>query len=379
LPMQCDKVDDIPIRKGEYTAYKEMVRRVRQKFDKEATEESRLGQDELVKKIKAARPGAGGGGFQAPFAELAAAMLFDAKRRMERDGADEIARSQKEYNDQIKELREEYDKKNRDLEGCGAKIGLANEYMEKMSVVSHVYQKTYLRIYKDFYHDNAYWSFFSSLNDHLRRFAFCRLTSGLLGVLLQLAETHFLDVNTDCASSQELKKDAEEIEVEANCPIWGHGFEFPFVVGKVNVDCEKIEIEFGEAIVVDGSYNFRTGETILALGPGFGVSLIGHSEESLLAHIPQLKAGPLKGGVDASLKGQIFLDMKDFTLVDYGAKFTAELDFLGLTNEVSTGYTIGMNSGLRMEEGIIKDLIDKYMGPPKEAPQLNKNVKKYKQ
>lgn len=64
--------------------------------------------------------------------------------------------------------------------------------------------------------------------------------------------------------------------------------------------------------------------------------------------------------------------------MDWGGKFTAEIDIIGMARELSTGFTLGANSGLNMEPGLVKDVIDKLAGPDKEAPQLNPNVKKYK-
>ena len=92
-------------------------------------------------------------------------------------------------------------------------------------------------------------------------------------------------------------------------------------------------------------------------------------------HIPAI--GPLVPGADASIKGQIFFAFsRSGSLEDWGAKFIAEFDVKGWAQEMSTGYTIGVNSGLVMEPGIVKDVIDEVMGPPKEVQQ-NKNIKIY--
>jgi tetratricopeptide (TPR) repeat protein len=375
LPRQCEKVEDVSVLKGEYDAYHEMLEGKIKKLDDDHREESKLGIDAMMQQTKNYRPGARVSQYEVPFMELASAMLLDRKRTYEKDDADKLARSQKEYQAHMKDLRAEYDEKSKQAE-CGAQIGLANEYMEKMAVESRIYQKTWLRIEKGFFLDMSYWSFFTATNEHLRRSAFCQAASGFLRNLLTLAHTSFLDVNRDCAVTEEKKEEVSEVEIEADCPLYKQ-VEIPFGIGKINLDCEKFEFQFGEAIVLNSSYNFHSGELIMALGPGVAVSLAGPGKHAL-KKIPKLKQGPLEFGVEAGLKGQFYLDFKDGSLMDWGGKFTAELDILGLAREISSGYTIGANSGLNLEKGVLKDLIDETLGPPKDDPQINKNVKKYK-
>jgi hypothetical protein len=224
----------------------------------------------------------------------------------------------------------------------------------------------------------SYWTFFSTSNIHMQKASFCGLASSLLGVLLQVGETHFLDdISIDCGSVEETKESVEEVEIEGHCPVGEDGFEIPFGIGKFNLSCEKWELQVGEALVLNLGHKFTTGETIWALGPGVSVSLIGSSHESLKS-VPQLKAGPIKPGLEAGIKAQIFLTFRNGELMDWGGLFTAELDILGVAKEFRTGYTIGMNSGLQMEEGPLKNAIDKALGPEGETPPKNKNIKIYK-
>jgi len=372
LPMQCEKVSDIPAKKGEYNAYREMLTKAIANFDAVANAEMKAAQEAMMQKAKQGKV------YQPPFMELASAMMLDIKLQMDKDGWEEIARAQKKYKEQISILQQEYKEKRKTIQGCGASISLANEYMEKMSVVTKQYQKAYLRIYKDFYHDMSYWTFFSSPDPHLRKGNFCMLASSLLGVLRGLGETHFLDdLTIDCASVRETKGTADEIKIEGECPLGEDGYEIPFGIGKFNFSCEKWELELGEALVLNLSHKFTTGETIWALGPGVSMNLIGADHEAKIS-VPQLKAGPIKPGLSAGIKGQVFLTYRNGALMDWGGTFSAELDLLGIAKEFKTGYTIGMNSGLQMEEGALKNIIDKTLGPEGDAPQMNKNVKPYK-
>jgi tetratricopeptide (TPR) repeat protein len=370
LPLQCENVKDIPAKRAEYEAYRNMVEKLKMQFDAFAREEMKTGTDSMIARAKRGKI------YQPPFMELASAMMLDKKIQMDKDGWQEIARSQKKYHDQMDILKNEYNKKYHDANSCGAQLALANEYMEKMAVVTREYQKAYLLVYKDFYHDMAYWTFFSEPDGHLRKGSFYGLASSLLSVLLQVAETHFLDVTIDCSSNEKLKREADEIEIEGECPIGHDGFEIPFGIGKFNLSCEKVEFQFGELLVLNVSHKFGTGETIWAIGPGVTYSIIGHSHESLIT-VPQLKQGPIQGGFEAGIKGQLYFAFKDGALLDYGLAFTAELDLLGIAKEIRTGYTIGMNSGLQLEEGPLKNFIDWLMGPDGEAPQVNRNVRLY--
>jgi Flp pilus assembly protein TadD/sugar lactone lactonase YvrE len=369
LPVQCENVTDIPARKAEYEAYTEMLRRVKEKFDETAKEEMKAASSSMMQKAK------NGQFSQSPFMQLANAMMLDRKLQMDKGEAEEISKSQKNYKAGIQRLQLEYKERYNKTKGCGAQIALANEYMEKMSVVTREYQKTYLRIYKDFYHDMTYWGFFSSADPHLRKGTFCSQASALLGVLLQLAETHYLDVTIDCASNEKLKKEAEEIKIEGSCPVGEDGYEIPFGIGKFNINCEKWELQFGEALVFNVGHKFTTGETTWALGPG--ISFIGSGHDAI-KKVPEIKAGPITGGIDAGIKAQVFLTFRNGSLTDWGGLFDAELDLLGVAKEFKTGYTIGMNSGLQMVDGPLKNVIDRALGPDAEAPQINKNIKIYK-
>lgn len=375
LPLQCEKVADIPAFRAEYEAYHKMLDKVKRQFDAEDREESEIGKQEMLQKVKNFRPGDMINRYQAPFMELANAMLFDLSREMTNNDFDKIAKAQKNYHGRIEELQKEYDKNSSNVEGCGAQIGLANEYMEKMAIETRAYQQVYFHIYKDFYLDNAFWSFFSSNNKHLRRAAFCKLTSGFLSVLQQVAETHFLDVTQDCASGEKEEKEVEEIKIEGKCPLTENGVELPFEDSKYNVNCEETEYQAGEVIIVNVKHKFETGETMWAIGPGVSKTLISAKEHSLV-HVPQLEQGPFYPGADAGIKAQGYMSFKNGALQDYGLRFIAEIDILGWGREFSVGYTLGANTGLRLEPGMLKDLIDEHLGPPKEV-QVNKNVPIY--
>jgi hypothetical protein len=113
----------------------------------------------------------------------------------------------------------------------------------------HSYQgipKVYLRIYKDFYHDMTYWSFFSSVDEHYRK-EVLRPVSSLLGVYCSWQKLIFLPVTIDCASNEEIKKE-EGVKIEGESPLGQDGYEIPFGIGKFNLSCENVGISVWRSV-----------------------------------------------------------------------------------------------------------------------------------
>jgi hypothetical protein len=90
--------------------------------------------------------------------------------------------------------------------------------------------------------------------------------------------------------------------------------------------------------------------------------------------------------VDAKIHMSVYLTVDRFgNVADAGliseVKGSAKYGFEGSTKlklKEDIGWRIGINTGFSMNEGRLKNLIDKTFGPEPEAPQKNKNVKIYK-
>jgi tetratricopeptide (TPR) repeat protein len=373
VPVQCENVADIPRLEAEYDAYHRMLDRVKKQFDDEQRTESQEGTKEMMQKMRNVQPGFQLSKYEAPMQEMAAAMMLDLKMRWEREDADKIMRVQKTRDDRMKQLGDEYSQAERNAKECSEQISLANEYMQKYAVVQKQFQRDFLRIYDQVFSDNAFWTFFSTNNAHMRRALFCQVASGYLSQLSAAAHTAFLHVRQDCMNGEKKQKEEENIKIEGNCPLGEDGVEIPFGFGKYSLNCEESEFQIGELIVVNLKHKFSTGETIFAIGPGVSLSILGSSHESL-GKIPSL--GPIKPGLEAGITGQFFWTFKEGSMVDYGGKIETELDVLGWGREFKTGVSISEVDGLQMNKGIFKDFIDENVGPPKEVQQ-NKNVKIY--
>ncbi|HTQ27004.1 MAG TPA: tetratricopeptide repeat protein [Puia sp.] len=372
LPLQCEKVGDIPIKRAEFIAYHQMVESAKRRLNQQADQEFALGKQEMMDKVK---------NFQqnrdmvsAPFNELGSAMLLDIGKRMTDDGGPEIAKKQHLYQYQIDSLMKEYKKKEAKLDNCQASASLANDYMEKMSFVTTEYQKAYLRVYNDYYTDNIFWGSFATSDEHIKKGFFYRYAGSLLAVYLQLAETHLLEPS-GCGPVKEQTKDTAELQTpEPNCPI---DIDWKCVIGSFHLDCQKIKFNTKAGLLLNVDHSFKNHRTTIMIGAGldlaFGKRSVGNIEGEFGA------AGAMKYFItfdgtrpmDQGLIWKTSVSYKQEITNDYGFKniTTTDMDYGATT-------TLSVANGWTFEGQLYKDL-DKLMGTKPEK-QENKNVKVYK-
>ena len=154
--------------------------------------------------------------------------------------------------------------------------------------------------------------------------------------------------------------DSNQIK-EIECPL---DVEFPFIVGKIKLNCDKFSVSGGEGLVFGYEKNFKTHQSTLSSGIGLTLEL-------------QEKAGPIKAGVKAGVSETVFITFDGNNgIADIGlkneAKVSASAPGVG-KKDVSVGSTLGINSGWNFNEGPFKGMI----GPAPEVQQ-NKNVNIYK-
>jgi tetratricopeptide (TPR) repeat protein len=373
LPMQCEKTSDITSKKAEYRAYHEMVEKVKREFDAIKKEEYELGKQNLENQSKNQQSNLR----YSPFTELGAAMMMDIALRFQ-DQGEELGKAQTIYKEEIRQLDSSYRAAYTKVESCPEKLALSNKYMEVMSLFTKEYQHKSLLIYKDHYEDVAYWSMIAAPDPHTRRAAFATTVSGYLGVLLQLAETHFLDL---CQHEDEPKKTAEEYEIpKPPCPF---EINLKFVIGSFKLDCEKVQYSFSGVlfpIVANGVHSFRDHHTTMAIG--FGVDLKYDGEA--------LKAGPIEGGFQATGKMQYFITFDGTHPSDQGfiwegaVKYeqsikTGNEDIKKITTtdvDISAKTVLSLHNGTITSSGSLYENLGKIMDVKQET-QKNKNVKIY--
>jgi tetratricopeptide (TPR) repeat protein len=147
-----------------------------------------------------------------------------------------------------------------------------------------------------------------------------------------------LNINCDMNELQAQKYElAQTTFVDAECSF---KIVVPLVVAKLSFDCQKVEVEGGEILIVNVEHEFRSGNTTLAIGPGAGVDLpyisVGAKNQAFVTFD---RNGNYS---DAGLKGEVGVELSGY-LQSVGA----EIENLGLgpTLEAKAGYEFSINSG----------------------------------
>ena len=372
LPLQCEKVEDIPIKRAEFKAYHQMVESAKRQLNELATAEMEQGKKTMQENVRNYRPGSNTG--TTPFNELGSAMLLDIDHKMTDDGGPEIAKKQQEYKKEIERLNTEYTAKARNLDNCVSETSLANDYMEKMAFATTEYQKAYLRVYNDYYTDNIFWGSFAYPDKNIQKGFFLRYAASLLSVYLQLGETHFLQPS-GCGPVPELKKDTEAVELpKLNCPI---DIDWKCVIGSFHLDCEKIKFSTKAGLLLNTEHSFKNHRTTIMIGAGVDLKF------------GKKSVGNIEGEFGATGKMQYFITFDGTRPVDqgliwktnvsYSQEITNDYGFKNITTtdmDYGAGSTLSVANGWSFEGKLYRDL-DKLMGTTPEKQQ-NKNVKVYK-
>ncbi len=371
LPMQCEKVGDIPAKRAEYKAYHEMVESAKKQLGALADAEFAEAKTSIKQNIANYRQS---NIANAPFAELGSAMLLDIDQRFTDDGGPAIGKAQQKYKAEMDSLEKEYRKKDRELHDCDAETGLANDYMERMSFVTTEYQKEYLREYNDYYTDNIFWASFAYPDEHMKRGFFYRFSSSLIAVYSQLATTSFLQPS-GCGPVPELKKDTEAAELpQPNCPI---DIDWKCVIGSFHLDCQKIKFSTKAGLLLNAEHAFNNHRTTIMIGAGIDLQF------------GKKSVGNISGEFGATGKMQYFISFDGTKVADQGLvwktgvsykqEITNDYGFKNITTtdmDYTAGSTLSVANGWTFEGQLYKDL-DKIMGTQPEKQQ-NKNVKVYK-
>ena len=116
-----------------------------------------------------------------------------------------------------------------------------------------------------------------------------------------------------------------------------------FVVGKVSLDCKKIEVEGGEGLIVGVEHEFKSGNTTLAVGVGVDTNTpfvsVGAKHQAYVTFDGEGNYS------DAGLKGEIGVEVGGF----------------GPTGESKMGYDIGINAGatVKMQAAGVESILTK--------------------
>ena len=262
-------------------------------------------------------------------------------------------------------------------EKCTAYNKLANQYLPKFAVLTEEWQKKGWHIFQQYFDELVYWQYLTlhPVSDDKFNMQYYENIIKYMGMMVNIGQTKIVKPCEFTATKS--SKESNAID-EAECPL---EISIPFIIGKFELDCDRISFSAGEGAVFGYEKNFITKQSTLSVGIGAKLEL-------------GLSVGPVKAGVSAGVGETLFITFDGNNKVsDFGlkaeAKASAGVEAGGskelaskksidikkdLTKrEAAVSTTFGINSGCNFNEGPFKGMIG-----PKPAVQLNKNVNIYK-
>jgi tetratricopeptide (TPR) repeat protein len=355
LPQQCERVEDVPAKKAEYTAYHQSIVNAQKQMNAEADNEMAQGEKELQDASRNYKPG---DKFASPvFNQLAGQVFLAIDKKLTDDYMPEMAKQEKIFIHDFGELAKEHDQKSKGLD-CRAQTSLDNNTLEKMAIVTRTYQKAYLRPYVDFYNESMFWYRIYSTNQHTQRASLLRKASGLLGRLSQLAIT-MLEYN-GCNQAPDIKKDTQSMVIPP--PDCGIDISFKCVVGSFHIDCEKISFSTKAGLLLDIDHSFANHRTTIMIGAGedlkFGKRSVGNIEGEFST------AGYMKFFVNFDATRPSDLGFKWKTSISYTQEITNGFGFKPIETanvDLTSETTLSVANGWTFK-GSLYDKIDQLMG-----------------
>ncbi len=387
LPPQCENLQQAAASKIEQEAFNKMLGSLITKYNAIEKEEGKIAEQIFTQT----------GGFKwantlPTFWELASAMVAEttseyseevsALDMYNKNFTQEFKKLESNYEQEQKVARSKFDERSEkvgegngdptlDKEICKTYENVANKYLPLFSTLRRDWQVKNLAPQKKYLNELIYWFYLSSHNIHEFRQIFYSWVAGYLTTLKSLNETKIIyPCKRDDGDKQKYDDPAL---TEPECPF---EVEIKFIVGKFSIDCEKVSFSGGEGFIFTYEKKFKSGQSTLSLGIGAQLELGGGF-------------GGVKLGAGASVSESLFIQLgSNGQVTDAGLKFgvkagaAAELEgAIGKTVnvkkdlskvEAGVGYTIGIESGIKFNEGPLKNLLN-----PSEN-QLNKNVPVYK-
>lgn len=246
---------------------------------------------------------------------------------------------------------------------CLETNALKKEYLLKFAQLNEEYQSRNLLIEIQHLDNFLYWGFFAAMDRDDYKVRFYGRVQSYLRTLQRLDIVKILKP-CDVQEPEEKEKPEDKILQDMDCPS-SLTFEVNLGVGKFALDCQSYSFKAGKGLVFYYKKNMVTRQSTWSLGLG---------EEPLSKDVKY-------GGIDLKLNMSVFLtfdgagNLSDGGLVSE-AKVSASYGFEGgekLKFKEGIGWRLGINSGLTLTPGRLKNLIDK-IGPPPEQ-QVNKNIK----
>lgn len=376
LPRQCLNVFEAATVKEEFNAYKKMLQSQTRKFDllkKEA--EKNMGADYAANfNKKTFEKLAQGENVMKPFQALGSIIEGEANLGYSLDINDLLkfnTENRKRYNQLEQEYRNAYEQMMKSGgPDCGRENELKNNYLQQFAQLNKEWQSRNMLIENKYIDDFLYWCYFSAFDSNDYRNRFYNRVSNYLYKVNYLAQVKILEPCKEAEPGETEVPPTAELK-EFDCPV---DIEFPFIVGKLTMNCEKFSFKAGEGIVFKYEKKFKgQRQSTISIGAGGGIDAT-------------FKSGPIKAGIEAGMNMSVYLTFdKAGNCTDGGMTYSANrgagIDFsagerikinknLGYVGE-EIGWRFGINSGVSFTPPDVP-----WMKEKPEIP-LNKNVKIY--
>ncbi len=235
---------------------------------------------------------------------------------------------------------------------CKAKNELANAYLPKFAYLTEEMQKKAKLIFGTYFDELVYWHYLvlhpiSNDDFKIKFYEFIEQYLVMMGGICQtkiIEPCEFKPITTT--------KESNNIK-DVTCPL---DLGISFIIGHIELDCDKFSIEGGEGLKFKYEKDFKTRQSTMNIGIGIGLDL-GY-------------------GVEIGAAEYAFIKFDgDGRYSDAGIKTEASVE-AGVGNvkvKAEVGSTLGIESGWDFNEGPFK-----YFLVPAPEVQQNKNVKIYK-
>lgn len=374
VPPQCQNVNEAEALWAVYNGYQDMLGTLYMKYHALSNEYSEKTKRNLqqrsedafaMKKLS-----------QPPFIKKAL-YAWDALMKKYKSDGEWLAVMDGDYQTRRKEIFESYQARTTGSD-CASQTASVNQYLREMADITRAWQLKHMAFNKKYINQIIYWSFLNSFSSDEFKWKFYTWVANYLSEMQRIAKTELW--GPPCKEMEQRTTPAEEILIEdPKCPI---DFELKLIVGKIGLNCQKFSFSGGEVIRFKYEKNFKSKQSTMELGIGFGLDL-----------------GAGFGGFNASASMRasesVFItwdgnnNISDVGL-SMGAKVATGLELSGSKDigqvvkeigakkeigsiEAGVEATVGVDSGWSFDEGPLKSVLN----PP--APkQMNPNVNIYK-
>jgi tetratricopeptide (TPR) repeat protein len=250
---------------------------------------------------------------------------------------------------------------------CEELLQLDNTAQGYITAAKREIQEKQLRYLRWGFNTAAYYGYLCSNNKHSGNATFYHAAAEYLKGLKELAYNPFVCARDKC--------DERIVEIEArqeadgtasmNCPI---NLKVPFVIGKIELNCERFSFSAGEGLVFNAEKNFVTKQSTMTLGMGlqflgghewgiFSGELSGSASQSF--YIVWDKNNKISdAGMALKVEGGLSTEVKVETQVQtqYGMGQVNVKEEI-FKQEAGFGYTLGIHSGWTFNDGSLKALV----------------------